>query len=59
MKKLAYKVVRAQNGDAWISVRGKDYSPSQIGAFVLGKMKSTAEAYLGSAIKDAVITVPA
>lgn len=43
LKKLAYKVVRASNGDAWIRVREKDYSPSQIGAFVLGKMKQTAE----------------
>jgi len=40
-------------------VRGKDYSPSQIGAFVLGKMKTTAESYLGSQVKDAVVTVPA
>jgi len=59
LKHLSYKVVRAQNGDAWVSVRGKEYSPSQIGAFVLGKMKTTAESYLGSSVTDAVITVPA
>jgi molecular chaperone DnaK len=56
---LPYKVVRAQNGDAWVEARGKQYSPSQIGAFVLGKMKETAEGYLGSTVKEAVVTVPA
>lgn len=59
LKHIPYKVVRAGNGDAWIQARGQQYSPSQIGAFVLMKMKETAEAYLGSQVKDAVITVPA
>lgn len=56
---LPYKVVRAQNGDAWVEARNQRYSPSQIGAFVLMKMKETAESYLGRSVSDAVITVPA
>jgi len=56
---LPYKVVRASNGDAWVEARGQQYSPSQVGAFVLGKMKETAESYIGSAVKEAVVTVPA
>ena len=56
---MSYKVVNAPNGDAWVSAKGKTYSPSQVGAFVLQKMKETAEAYLGTQIKSAVITVPA
>ncbi|XP_026314340.1 heat shock 70 kDa protein cognate 5 [Hyposmocoma kahamanoa] len=60
MKNLSYKVVRASNGDAWVQGSdGKVYSPSQIGAFVLMKMKETAEAYLNQPVKNAVITVPA
>jgi molecular chaperone DnaK len=59
LKHLPYKVVRASNGDAWVEARGKNYSPSQIGAYVLTKMKETAEAYLGSTVKEAVVTVPA
>lgn len=59
MKHLPYKVVRAANGDAWVEARGKQYSPSQVGAFVLTKMKETAEAYLGKNVKEAVVTVPA
>jgi molecular chaperone DnaK len=59
MKNLSYKIVRASNGDAWVEARGKVYSPSQIGAFVLTKMKETAESYLGTNVKNAVITVPA
>jgi len=47
LKHLPYKVVRAPNGDAWVECRGKTYSPSQIGAYVLTKMKETSEAYLG------------
>lgn len=56
---LPYKIVRAQNGDAWIETHGKQYSPSQIGAIVLSKMKETAEAHLGRPVRKAVITVPA
>jgi molecular chaperone DnaK len=59
MKNLPYKVVRAGNGDAWVEARGQQYSPQQIGAYVLNKMKETAEAYLGSPVKEAVVTVPA
>ncbi len=54
-----YKIVEAQNGDAWVEVDGKQYSPSQISAFVLQKMKQTAEEYLGEKVTEAVITVPA
>ncbi|OII74309.1 DNAK-type molecular chaperone organellar [Cryptosporidium ubiquitum] len=56
---LPYKIVRADNGDAWVEARGERYSPSQIGAFILEKMKETAETYLGRSVKHAVITVPA
>jgi molecular chaperone DnaK len=59
MKHLPYKVVKANNGDAWVEARGQQYSPSQVGAFVLTKMKETAESYLGHSIKEAVVTVPA
>lgn len=60
MKMVPYKIVRAPNGDAWVeTTTGQQYSPSQIGAFVLTKMKETAEAYLGKSISKAVITVPA
>ncbi len=54
-----YKIVKASNGDAWVEVDGKQYSPSQISAFVLMKMKETAESYLGEAVTQAVVTVPA
>jgi len=56
---VPYKIVRGENGDAWVEARGKRYSPSQISAFVLTKMKETAEAYLGEKVNQAVITVPA
>ncbi len=56
---VPYKIVAGPNGDAWVEVKGKKYSPSQISAFVLTKMKETAEAYLGSKVTEAVITVPA
>src|SRR5579875_2159519 len=56
---VPYKIVRGDNGDAWVEVKGQKYSPSQISAFVLGKMKETAEAYLGEPVTQAVITVPA
>ena len=60
MKMVSYKIVKASNGDAWVSsTDGKLYSPSQIGAFTLMKMKETAEGYLGTAVKNAVVTVPA
>ena len=48
---MSYKIVKASNGDAWIEAQGTMYSPSQIGAFVLNKMKETAENYLGSSVK--------
>jgi molecular chaperone DnaK len=56
---LPYKVVRGDNGDAWVEIRGKKYSPAEISAFILQKMKQTAEDYLGEKITEAVITVPA
>src|SRR6202047_2423720 len=56
---VPYRIVRGDNGDAWVEARGKRYSPSQISAFVLTKMKETAEAYLGEKVAQAVITVPA
>jgi molecular chaperone DnaK len=54
-----FKIVKADNGDAWVEGKGEKYSPSQISAFVLQKMKETAEKYLGQEVKKAVITVPA
>ena len=51
--------MKASNGDAWFEVQGKMYSPSQIGAFVLTKMKETAENYLNTTVQNAVVTVPA
>ena len=60
IKTLSYKVVKSTNGDAWVMTsKGEKYSPSQIGAFVLTKMKETAEEYLGKPVKEAIITVPA
>ena len=56
---VPYKIVKASNGDAWVSSDGKQYSPSQISAFTLQKMKETAESYLGQTVTQAVITVPA
>jgi molecular chaperone DnaK len=56
---VPYKIKRAKSGDAWVEADGKDYSPSQISAFTLQKMKETAEAYLGQPVTQAVITVPA
>ena len=58
-KLVPYKIIRASNGDAWVEAEGKSYSPSQISAFILQKMKETAESYLGSKVEQAVITVPA
>jgi molecular chaperone DnaK (HSP70) len=59
VKMVPYKIVRADNGDAWVEAGGEKYSPSQIGAFTLMKMKETAERYLGRSVSQAVITVPA
>lgn len=58
-KNLPYKIVKGKNGDAWVEVRGKQYSPSEVSAMILRKMKDTAEAYLGKGVKSAVVTVPA
>ena len=56
---MPYKIIKANNGDAWVEAQGKKYSPSQVGAFILTKMRETAETYLGENVKQAVITVPA
>jgi molecular chaperone DnaK len=56
---VPFKIVKASNGDAWVEAAGEQYSPSQISAFILGKMKETAESYLGEKVEQAVITVPA
>jgi molecular chaperone DnaK len=56
---VPYAIVRGDNGDAWVEAKGQKYPPSQVSAFVLGKMKETAEAYLGEPVSQAVITVPA
>ena len=56
---VPYSIVKGANGDAWVKASGEDYSPSQISAFILQKMKDTAEAYLGETVTQAVITVPA
>ncbi len=57
--KAPYKIIKSDNNDAWLEARGQKYSPSQISAFILQKMKETAEKYLGQEVKQAVITVPA
>jgi molecular chaperone DnaK len=59
IKEVPYKIVQHTNGDAWVEARGQKYSPSQIGGFVLQKMKETAESYLNKSIKNGVVTVPA
>ena len=59
ISKVPYKITKSDNGDAWVEGKGKKYSPAQISAFVLQKMKETAEKYLGQAVTKAVITVPA
>ncbi|MCC7393420.1 MAG: molecular chaperone DnaK [Sphingomonadaceae bacterium] len=56
---VPYSIVKGKNGDAWVKAGGEDYSPSQISAFILQKMKETAESYLGESVSQAVITVPA
>jgi molecular chaperone DnaK len=59
MDLVPFKIIQGDNGDAWVQSRGKKYAPSQISAFILQKMKETAEAYLGEPVTEAVITVPA
>ncbi|MCH8322462.1 MAG: molecular chaperone DnaK [Proteobacteria bacterium] len=59
IKMVPYKIIKAKGGDAWVEAQGKQYSPSQISAFILQKMKETAENYLGEKVTQAVITVPA
>ncbi len=56
---VPYQIVKGSNGDAWVKAKDKDYSPSQVSAYILGKMKETAENYLGEKVEQAVITVPA
>ncbi|MCZ6763497.1 MAG: Hsp70 family protein, partial [Alphaproteobacteria bacterium] len=56
---VPYEIVQANNGDAWVDIKGSNYSPSEISAFILQKMKETAEAHLGEEVTQAVITVPA
>ncbi|MCC6766799.1 MAG: molecular chaperone DnaK [Deltaproteobacteria bacterium] len=59
LKISPYKIVKADNGDAWVEIRGKKYSPAEISAFILQKMKQTAEDHLGEPVSEAVVTVPA
>lgn len=59
IKEVPYKIIQHTNGDAWVEARGQKYSPSQIGGFVLQKMKETAEGYLNKPVKNGVVTVPA
>ena len=59
MELVPYDIVKGKNGDAWVEADGEDYSPSQVSAFILQKMKETAESYLGETVTQAVITVPA
>jgi molecular chaperone DnaK len=56
---VPYKIISSNNGDAWVDIKGEKFSPSQISAFILQKMKETAESYLGEKVEKAVITVPA
>ena len=58
-KNMPFEIINGGNGDAWVQAKGEKYSPSQISAFILGKMKETAESYLGEEVTQAVITVPA
>jgi molecular chaperone DnaK len=58
-KRVPYKIIKAKNGDAWVGAHGEEYAPSQVSAFILGKMKETAENFLGHKVTKAVITVPA
>jgi len=56
---VPYEIIASGNGDAWVNIKGEKFSPSQISAFILQKMKETAESYLGEKVEKAVITVPA
>ncbi|NOX72807.1 MAG: molecular chaperone DnaK [Alphaproteobacteria bacterium] len=58
-KMVPFKIIEGKNGDAWLEAQGEKYSPSQVSAFILGKMKETAESYLGETVTEAVVTVPA
>ena len=59
IERVPFKIIKSEKNEAWVEGKGKKYSPSQISAFVLQKMKETAEKYLGQAVTKAVITVPA
>jgi molecular chaperone DnaK len=59
MDMVPYSIIKADNGDAWVEAAGKKYSPSQVSAFILQKLKEDAETYLGETVTEAVITVPA
>ena len=59
IQEVPYKIVQHTNGDAWVQVRDQKFSPSQVGGFILAKMKETAEGFLGKNVKNAVVTVPA
>jgi molecular chaperone DnaK len=59
IQQVPYKIIQHTNGDAWLEAQGQKFSPSQIGGFILGKMKETAVSYLGKDVKNAVVTVPA
>ena len=59
IKQVPFKIVQHSNGDAWLEAQGAKYSPSQVGGFVLGKMRETAEAFMGKPVPNAVVTVPA
>jgi molecular chaperone DnaK len=59
IQEVPFKIIQHSNGDAWVQARDQKFSPAQIGAFVLAKMKETAEGFLGKNVKNAVVTVPA
>jgi len=59
IQEVPFKIVQHTNGDAWVQARDQKFSPSQVGGFILAKMKETAEGFLGKNVKNAVVTVPA
>jgi molecular chaperone DnaK len=59
IQEVPFKIVQHSNGDAWVQARDQKFSPSQVGGFILAKMKETAEGFLGKNVKNAVVTVPA